>query len=891
MEDVSGFYPASLVLAMLYGKVLSGLYVTSGPEQSGKCVSGDTFVNTNDGFMCMSDLITKDGLNPVKNKLIATHRGFKKVSHTYKGKSDTYSFVTSFGRKLRATPNHPVLVLTEDLRHVWRRMDRLQEGDWVACNKNSEARFGKRKVSFDMATILGNFTANGHEVQLSSQDPLVIDRFHRAVENETGQPPSVIYTKDGKIAYHNVLAGGQGSKDGNFFDVMADYGYTAKCAAEKEIPESILTAPQEILHEFLESYFDCDCGIDGNTIKLCSASERLIDQLQVILLQVYGIRSSKRSTRNMAHNSNTPTVRTYYNLSISGADKTLFLESFERAKAHNHEHVKNKQLHEGYLKVIPYVRKLTKEAFELARVSDDKCDSRVKDVNGNIFNNFARPYYITSSDSGKSNVPHATMGLFYKVNWDEYLPKLHLIAPILADRIDALLNMDLTYEQIVNIKYHKKPIDVYDVTVPDTHAFITNGIVSHNSSMMATVLGQSFAAGTLICKHYDVERAMRSSYMGRIVADHAGVSWEELSKRVTKGDKVVEHPRYRWLLESSLEDVFAEITNYLTILPDKIYISETKTWRLVFDDYPDTKDGPNVPKEHKALHAKVAAILPLDSRMSDKRSRYYDVGDDASFQAFYAIDSVKALTLKSVEAGKKGFHQPGIMAKALSDHLPYVKGLLRRKHAVLWCINQMYVNPMEKYGDPNYETAGNALKLHSDVRVLAKPASSVPEPFTKTKGKQGVCTEPSVLGNGSDEYTFKNLKNIKNKFAETPYLGGSLRIWSSGPHFRPGIDPVYDVASFLHMIGLAQFGVKGKSAVVKLADDDALEEYAGANILWADFKSEILAEVGLGKGKPGSLHEICWELLESGKAHEIYQNAGDVGAGVAVNHLADADDD
>lgn len=429
--------------------------------------------------------------------------------------------------------------------------------------------------------------------------------------------------------------------------------------------------------------------------------------------------------------------------------------------------------------------------------------------------------------------------------------------------------------------------------------YVTSGPEqSAKSSAMATVIGQALAEGTMIVKHYDVERAMRSTYMGKIVSQRAGIPWDELSKRVMKGDTVVEHPRYRWLLESSLEDIFYEIRQYLGTLPDKIYISETKTWRLVFDDWPDTaegkKAGTNILPAHKALHAKIAAILPLDTKLSDKRSKYYDVGDDAGFQAFYAIDSIKAMTLRDVEHGKKGFHQPGLMAKALADHLPYVKELLRSKHAVLWCINQMYTNPMEKYGDPQYETAGNAIKLHSDVRVIAKPASSVPDPFPKTKGKQGICTEPSVLGNGNDEYTFKNFKNIKNKFATVPFLSGSLRIWSSGPNCQPGIDPVYDVASFLHMIGLAQFGVRGKSVVVKLTDNPVLEGYAGENILWQDFKADILAEVGALKGHtPSELRAICWELLESGKAHELYQNAGE--SGVAVNHLAkeieDVEDD
>lgn len=431
---------------------------------------------------------------------------------------------------------------------------------------------------------------------------------------------------------------------------------------------------------------------------------------------------------------------------------------------------------------------------------------------------------------------------------------------------------------VLSMVYNKVVSGMYVTSGPEQSA---------KSTIMATVIGQSLAKGTMIHKHYDIERAMSSTYMGNIIAHHSGVDWATLSAKPTKNGKTLHHPRYRWLLESSLEDVFTEITGYLNTLPDKIYISETQTWRLVFDDYPDTKDGPNVPKEHKLLHAKIAALCPLDHKLSTKVSKFYDIGDDASFQAFYAIDSIKAMTLTAVEAGKKGFHQPGLLAKALSDHIPYVKGYLKRKHAVLWCINQMYTNPMAKFEDPVYETSGNALKLHSDVRTIAKPTISVPEPFAKTKGKQGVCTEPSVLGDGSDTYTFKNLKNIKNKFSPLPYLAGQIRIWSSGPNFVPGIDPVHDTASFLVMVGLAQFGIAKGAPTVKLANHAALEGYAGAIYPWDDFKREVLAECGIGDAEPSELRQLCWELITSGKAHELIQTNGKSTGSVAVNHLDD----
>lgn len=408
------------------------------------------------------------------------------------------------------------------------------------------------------------------------------------------------------------------------------------------------------------------------------------------------------------------------------------------------------------------------------------------------------------------------------------------------------------------------------------------------SSALAEILGQSLKANTVHIKHYDVERAMRSSYMGGIISYYSGIPWESL-RGVKTAKGVAVHPRYRWLLEAQLEKVFTEIRRYLTALPDKIYVTETKTWRLVFDV--GTKEFP-VSKQHTELHARVAALYSLDNKMSDSKSKYYDVGDDPAFQVFYAIDSVKALTLRAIEDESKGFHQPGLMAKALSDHLPYVKDLLRSKHAVIFAINQMYTNPMAKFSDPVYETAGNALKLHSDSRCIMKP-KAVEDMFVRSKGKSGVCEEPSVIGAGKDEYTFKSIKNIKNKFAP-PYLIGSLRVWSSGPKRIPGIDPVYDTVAFLEMIGLAKLGMgkpdglKASTLCVKMADSPLLEGYSKDVIPWLTFKAEILAECGMDTGaEPSELRVICRDILESGKAYELAVSKDSAG----VNHLADDSDE
>jgi hypothetical protein len=415
--------------------------------------------------------------------------------------------------------------------------------------------------------------------------------------------------------------------------------------------------------------------------------------------------------------------------------------------------------------------------------------------------------------------------------------------------------------------------------------YVTSGPEqSAKTTSVATVMGQSFAEGTLIHKHFDVERAMRGTYMPNVIARYAGVPWSELRGEDGGGG----HARYRWLTDTNLENVFLEIRNYLLGLPDKLYLPDRKEWFLRFSKATATfKPTP----KHAALHEKVAKELVSDGKLSNKEYGYYSIGDDASFQVFYMIDSLKAMTLSSIEEGKKGFHQPGVFAKAMSDHLPYVKALLQPKHSVLFAVNQMYTNPMEKYGDPEYETGGGAIKLYSDNRCTQKPRS-VPDGFKRSKDNGKLGEEPSVLGDGVDVYSYKNIRNIKGKFLPTPYIRGTMRIWSSGPDFMPGIDPVYDTFSFLDIIGLADLGSVNKEPVVKLANHKALEGYAGEVIPWMDFKAEILAECGCDTGaEPSELRALCFDLVESGEAFSIYNKRGSIKAISKSNSKSDDDED
>ena len=397
---------------------------------------------------------------------------------------------------------------------------------------------------------------------------------------------------------------------------------------------------------------------------------------------------------------------------------------------------------------------------------------------------------------------------------------------------------------------------------------------SSKSTLAASIAGSAIKNKTLLVKHYDVERAVRASYQGKIIARESGIKWSVLAPK----DQEKQHETYRWITESSLEKAFTEIEMYLQALPDKVYLEETGSWYMVFDRKPIVvpKKGPKPPPFADNLFKAMSSQLTPDNR-STKDEVWFDIGDSPEFQAFYLIDSLKAMTLKAITNGTRDYNTPGLFAKAMSEKLPYVKGLLRDKHAVLFCINQMYVNPMEKYGDPLQETGGNAIKLYSDVRATAKPMS-IPEPFQRTP-RESFYVEPSVFEDGAnDRYTFKNFKNIKNKFSDFPGLTGRVRIWSTGPYVKPGICPVFDAAEFLSILGLATIGSTKKDAAncrIIFAKNPILGKLSGTELLWLTFKEDVFIELGWLDGDEHSgIIEMCRNMIDTGEAFERLHHLG-----------------
>lgn len=476
------------------------LLAPSGPSKRtmrGRCVTGDTLINTADGFVEMEEFITKNGYH-AHEVVVDSHNGTRLTSHTYKGRSKTLQVKTRNGFEIEGTPEHPMLVITPDFRLVWRRLDNMRLGDFIVSytNKNKPL-FGNNPVSLNMATMLGYLTANGYYNSLSSDDIAVTDRF-KQVASELGLKVHSS-KKTSERAQNHTIEGGNKEKN-KFYRSLGDYGYFATNSYEKEIPYAIRMAPENVLHEYLEAYFECDSGVNGDYIskgssayiELSSASEKLVKQLQIILLHAYKI-VGRRSIVTKTETSYGPeTTRDYHILRLTGYDAVKFLDCFKRAKVQKYKE-RFWSISDGFggdRRVVPYVRETLWNLYNTHQTVS-KNGNRSKHltlVDGSKVRNNLRPKFFATMKKSKKSIGHGTSeGLFFDDKWTELLPRIAQMDDTIAKRLARLIKLRPHFEEVISVTAGQSKKHVYDLTVPNGHAFTANGLASHNTRWTAAM--------------------------------------------------------------------------------------------------------------------------------------------------------------------------------------------------------------------------------------------------------------------------------------------------------------------------------------------------------------------------------------------------------------------
>lgn len=457
----------------------------------GKCVAPDTLVVTSEGLLPIGTLIPPDlsvgEFRPLPTA-VASLRGWAQATHAYfDGVQPTIRLTTHYGFRLEGTSNHCVLVMDQDGRLTWRPLGDLQVGDFVAIARGhhcfgTETRLppfqfvprtsARTDVRFpssltpQLARLLGYLIAKGtltyrYQTGFSNRDPEGQAEMKRLVSRLFGIAMKEHCSRNGwngkdfRIPTRAVRA------------FLEHLGLPPCRAAEKQVPQAILQAPAPIVAEFLRAFFEGDGSVLDRRIEVSSASETLLRQIQLLLLG-FGIVARLRPKKVKG--------KTYWVLTLLGAEAIRFAQTIgflSRRKRLAAQRLRPKRPNPNH-DVVPYafvwLRQLREQRKGQGRIPPH-------------LQRFARgdrsPSYATLEA-----ILQETATLRTHPAW-QYLRQLCDLR-FFFDRVERL---------------ERRCAPVYDFVVSETHAFVANGFINHNTTKLreiARILADEFGKRVIV---------------------------------------------------------------------------------------------------------------------------------------------------------------------------------------------------------------------------------------------------------------------------------------------------------------------------------------------------------------------------------------------------------
>ena len=447
-----------------------------GPPGSGKCITGDSLVITNKGIMPICDIPRHFYVDPgtyevaglrVQSVTIEGQTVQPTVSHWWDvGESDTYRIKTEVGLEIEGTPEHPLLVVMPDGTFQWKSLEDLQVGDWLPV-KRGDGVFGydatlDEETAYIFGLLIGdgNLTWGGH-IRLTSMDQELIDAFKAYIETRyAGQQflhrkyRSPVTVKRLNSLDYTVQA----------WQVKAEFirkGLSTALAFEKTVPLSVLHASQTIQAAFLRGLFDADGGFSKGIFEYGTSSKDLARQVSAMLwnLGIAHIVGCRHGYDGRPRES--------LRIHISGMGLVAFQKyvGFRLAR-------KAKRLQEY----------LEKTRIEDSRNTLDRLPHLASLVNSAItefgpsWNDgpTIRKMMYTAARGPYATVTRGTLTKIVAYGRAKAEPS----GPILT-ALESILQAGLFFTQVT-----KKSVGrarVYDLTVPETHSFVANSLINHNT--------------------------------------------------------------------------------------------------------------------------------------------------------------------------------------------------------------------------------------------------------------------------------------------------------------------------------------------------------------------------------------------------------------------------
>ena len=328
----------------------------------------------------------------------------------------------------------------EKIKKISRRLKKLVKEIGITQKKLA------KKIGLCFNTI--STTLNGHCLPLRENFIKILSHLNleATVKNE-------LIKEYERIINHNSVT-----------EWLKSLGLMDKVSRRKFIPSFVFTLTKNKLALFLNRLFACDGSFWKDKkgryhISYSSSSKKLIRQVQHLLLR-FGIVSRLRRKRIKYNES----FKITYELEVHNAKNLL-----------------------RFIKKIGIYGKDKKLLLAKKKLFETKLGWTQDTIPIEIWNKILE---IKGKRSWRSIYQEIGLPESYNIHASRRSPRRETIAKLAqvlhSQELKDFAQSDIYWDKVVSIKYKGKK-QVYDLTIPDTHNFIANDFVIHNSAMAADI--------------------------------------------------------------------------------------------------------------------------------------------------------------------------------------------------------------------------------------------------------------------------------------------------------------------------------------------------------------------------------------------------------------------
>lgn len=453
-----------------YEAVYNGLTFFNGilhlATNGGKCLSEDSMILTTEGYKSLQDIFKENKISTdskkqtidMKYPLINRHGKVEYTSHfTKNGVKPTKVIKTSKGIELNNTYNHPLLV-REGFSFVWKNTEDIQQGD-ILVSRVGDNYYGNDNTikNTEDAYAIGCMIADSY---LGSYNRLSFSNDKEEILNKVSDFWSTFSNKDTYYDTHKKSKGItihlHDKKESNKFHSKYGIGYGV--AKDKRVPKCVMQSSRDIQLSFLSGYLECESSIDDKNLEVTSASEKLLKDIQLMLMNIGVISTlSDKIVKGYEHN--------YYGRLIINRiemNKLLTLLTFkteQRIEQSKKALTSNTKIKSSYGNKIEGSRKLLtiyRDSLEIPKTEFKKYISR-DSISIERLREVIRNY-----PEGNSSIKHV---------------------------FEKLTDSSVFYQEVTEVTEGEE-IPTFDVCMPETHSFISNSVVNHNTEIGAGIIDQ-----------------------------------------------------------------------------------------------------------------------------------------------------------------------------------------------------------------------------------------------------------------------------------------------------------------------------------------------------------------------------------------------------------------